>query len=1587
MTLVALLAFAGNAMADTTKLLAADGWTKITTLPSSSVIGSNYYVFVDTNNDLMLGTGKGVNQNTKWYSLGVYYYTSVEPTTAAMNNMTWTLESYDGGYAMRNLEYSALVFQTEWNAAYKWDTNDVPTPNGWAKINLAYSDGAWTIENGHDVGNYIGPWVGGNFTNGAECAGNKTASGEIGKFQIYTISRAQFKQNLLDNASSSNPVDLTPWYVTNATFDLGNRDGWTQEGSGGNNNTSYGGGCEIWHRSGFNIYQELTVPNGKYKVSLQMAGTTGAGVVYGSSGGTEKTAASSAAAGSNFQNTILSMIQDRTFGQTITDEITVSNGSLTIGMRCGTTDQWINFDNFKLYCTGVDLSSYQSQLDALVAECNTFISSNVVPDACETIVSNAVSTYNQIYSTAAEYSAAIVALTNVLDTYRNDTDLQTAYANFYSYKTTIQALSDGQPSSTALTTFNNALSTATTNVEAATTEAAINTEIANLRTAGLTYISTADGQFDITFLATQNYWEWRKYNGTAAGENAGIVADQFLTNRPSSIPSFAESYETTCATTGNVLWQTIEDLPAGYYQVGMYAAAMYTSGRGFDTEATEGDADRTYAFAGDLNDASSILRTGTPISFAGVRDFNDLTTLDVNVHLTGSGNTNDLTFGLQKDSNGSNWHFAQIISIIYSNSPDLTQLEATRDQLVAEAEGLLASSGQYLTSAQQTALQNAIDAGEAADDFDSLNTVTLTTLPDAINAAKQQIAQAKAAIPELHAALERFEQYYNLVDGTDYRRVTMSAKAWTDLLAAVDVVTQDLDDISRASSYVTDAAALNAQMDATDVSIRLFKSYKAMVEGCQSLGIAEGTTYAADSYMDTDATEQTAITALNTAFITYRESQTNDVDMAGFLGANLDFSETQGSLLVTGTLVYDLVGWEETYSNVQANERIQTEADGHNGELYLRSNWTDKNPVLEVAKLKMLPEGDYQLTLSWNSPMTNMTNHSAYVLGNTSTAIGEATSAVTTLTYDFTVSGEATDFDLILGFQKQNSGNTGAEIVADNIQLICIAGTPFQRAYDAAEAADLDTDATAAAKAATTEYAQYDGNESGLLTEGVRGDTYWEAVYVLRNAKTIADNNGDATSLVANADLTNTTKDGNFPTGWTGTYEGNDPGGNAWIAEQEGYQVFNIWANSITLIDMMQTINNLPKGIYRLSLDMGTNAFREDGSARLFNFINPANMSIGASELVTTENTGTGNRNFDTYTSAAEVGDAHSATIGVRSDGYYFQMKDIKFEYIGNAATAAREASDSYVRQDFYWNDMAVSNGELDQLFYDGAKYSAAQDVMIYPQYQADYPNVIIHGLEGMFDESVASKVNVDEGGTCASLTVTDGYKFVNTKEFSATAATYTRNINSAYEWGTVIMPYPLASNDNVQYYEIYGIKEVSGSNCICLDKLDEVATNTPVVFRKKVSDAESVTMTGSGTVPVLAASTTEEYQYDGDFTQLSVTGLYDRQVIAKAEIDENIYYIAQDKFWKAKNSSTDNITIPAFRAYITWNGDSETKYLNLYIVDEDATKIVDLSTGTELQLGDIYSVGGQLVRKNPTTLEGLPAGIYVVGGKKVVIR
>ena len=713
--------------------------------------------------------------------------------------------------------------------------------------------------------------------------------------------------------------------------------------------------------------------------------------------------------------------------------VKVTDGTMTVGYALDKANQteWQGFQVQSLiYTNPVDLSSYAEARDVVKASAIAAISSNLVPTACENAIQDAVDAYGGDYNSEEEYTYAQAQIQSALDTYFTD-DIKSAYAAYYDYKSKVEGLMTGISDGETKTTFTNAISTASSNVEDATITATINAEITNLRSAAMTFISTTEGQFDITFLADlDNGWTQKRVEG----EIGSWEAPEWSVPRPEGVTHlFRENYTEEAggeSLTGNVLYNTMADMPAGYYTVGLYAAASYTPNRGSLVEkCSDGQLDITYGFANDS-------RISLPVYHRTSLTLADEVPVNVSVQLTQTGN---LTFGVQKDAAGSNWHVAQVASIIYSKDPDLTILKADRDMLVSEAEGILAGSSQYLTEAQQTALNGAITSGNNANNYEDLITVTQTTLPNAINTAKTQIAQAKAAVPVMLAALERFENDYNLADGTDYRRVTMSAEAWTTLLTKVNAVSTALDDISQASTYATKAQELVAQMDATDASLRLFKSYKAMVEGTTALDIVGN--YGADSNMDTDATEQSAIAALNTAFDTYAAEQTGDFDVSAFLGENLDFSAAAGSVIngENSNTIKNVTGWEVYYADADTWAVIQTDQSANNEKLYMRKNWGSSATTLEVFKEKMLPVGKYQLSLSWDSNMENMTNLSCYKLGNSSTAIGENTSEAEnkTLTYDFAVS-EPTPFDLVIGFQKKNTGDAAAQIVVDNVALTYI---------------------------------------------------------------------------------------------------------------------------------------------------------------------------------------------------------------------------------------------------------------------------------------------------------------------------------------------------------------------------------------------------------------------------------------------------------------------------------------------------------------------------------------------------------------------
>ncbi len=500
--------------------------------------------------------------------------------------------------------------------------------------------------------------------------------------------------------------------------------------------------------------------------------------------------------------------------------------------------------------------------------------------------------------------------------------------------------------------------------------------------------------------------------------------------------------------------------------------------------------------------------------------------------------------------------------------------------------------------------------------------------------------------------------------------------------------------------------------------------------------------------------------------------------------------------------------------------------------------------------------------------------------------------------------------------------------------------------------------------AARSALADYEWTDSELSTKTESEIT--TAITVLDNGSNISNSSQNATSLVTNGDLSIAQINNFAPFGWNPIQKNTSGNGDVWIRNQDGSQVYNFWFPTIRDMEINQIIDNLPNGTYRFSVDMGSDGF--DEAANLVAFA--IGSRVGASEQISTRNTGA-SRNFSTYSCAVEVTN-HSLTIGIRSPGHYFQMKNVKLEFI-SGSEAASETDASYLRQDYFWGSR--ENAEID--YTDSSAitdYGNATNVRLYPTNK----NQIIYASSA--NQFVDGQLNVVVNGECANMVVTDGIPLSITKsDFNTSSGSYLRNLSESTEWGTLILPYPLYSNEEIQYYTLEKLYNGNESHMVFVP-IDEVEANTPVVFRKKIENATSINVTGNGIVKrTNCQQGTSGVVYDG----WSLEGVYSSTTLSDTSIDGNVYYIAQNRFW---NAGSTGLTIPAFRAYFHGTSDSSAKSFVIKIADEGVTRIVDMESGNELKC-DIYNVGGQLVRKKAQNLDGLPKGIYIMDGKKIIIR
>ncbi len=540
-------------------------------------------------------------------------------------------------------------------------------------------------------------------------------------------------------------------------------------------------------------------------------------------------------------------------------------------------------------------------------------------------------------------------------------------------------------------------------------------------------LASVSSPTDVTYAITNSGFEFRDATGWTSSAGGGYANNNNFGSKAGV--GFVERWQPSNqgGLSNGTFTQNLSNLEDGLYEVSVYAQNLeqYNSSAGGTGMYVIANNNQTEVSTNNLYKVRANVTDGT------------------------------LTLGIKLDGCTGNWIAFDRFSLLFYGDP-LEALKDLRDGYVAEAQAILdGNDAPYLTDEQKTALLLAIDAGNAANTESDLNIVTSTTLPNAISTAQAQIAAAKASRIRMLSALERFEKDYNLVDGTDYRRVTMSAKAWTDLLAKVMDVTEALDDISLLSEFETRAQTLEDQMVATDASIHLFNGYLSLLNGNNSFGDANlsaaCTTYNTNTeYTDDDIKVQEAINALDDAFEAYAATQFGDFEAGAnhFLGENLDFESANGTQIDDAwPNVYNQVGWTTMFSSDATDYNKQyayltrdnaSPRDGGSNYVRLRQRWADSpNPHLQIEKEAMIPTGRYELKFyikSENSGANMNTDLNYYQLGDATPISVKPTSETwTERTYELEVL-EPTFLKLSFGFIT-TSGDSPASVWVDDVTL------------------------------------------------------------------------------------------------------------------------------------------------------------------------------------------------------------------------------------------------------------------------------------------------------------------------------------------------------------------------------------------------------------------------------------------------------------------------------------------------------------------------------------------------------------------------
>ena len=243
-------------------------------------------------------------------------------------------------------------------------------------------------------------------------------------------------------------------------------------------------------------------------------------------------------------------------------------------------------------------------------------------------------------------------------------------------------------------------------------------------------------------------------------------------------------------------------------------------------------------------------------------------------------------------------------------------------------------------------------------------------------------------------------------------------------------------------------------------------------------------------------------------------------------------------------------------------------------------------------------------------------------------------------------------------------------------------------------------------------------------------------------------------------------------------------------------------------------------------------------------------------------------------------------------------------------------------------------------------------------------------------DKSKANYVYYDaakKGWTCDDFRLTDGTAMSIGLDFTAATVTYERNFNGAQK-ATLCLPYDLYA----QGFKAYTLSGGNKNEVHFKEVDDKLPAYTPYYI------------TANG-MPQLGGRNIEVKAYKADKMTTPAAGYKFTGTVAGVSnataAAANAYILQDDGMFHKVTTENTGATIPAYRAYIICPKASGAKELSV-ILDGETTGIDGVKDNAAGVNGPVYDLQGRRVADRlDDARHRLPAGVYIVGGRKVVVK